>query len=223
MNLKIKWTIALATSMYFLAACNNSSTTAANGKDTSISQNSNAARDTTTKMDDKRMDNSLMSSTNVMMEKMQGIKMTGDFDIDFASGMIEHHQGAIDMSEQELKSGKDDSLRNMAQRIITAQKEEIAQLQAFLKNYKPSGMKHGEGELEKSMADMSGKMKSTSMTGDVDKDFATMMIAHHQSAVSMANLEIKNGMSNKLKQMSQKMVKDQTKEIGEFKAWLKNK
>ncbi len=44
------------------------------------------------------MNNGLMASMNTMMDKMNSMKMCGDFDLDFANMMIAHHQGAIDMS-----------------------------------------------------------------------------------------------------------------------------
>lgn len=78
----------------------------------------------------------------------------------------------------------------------------------------------GEGEMEKSMSDMKSKMSSMQMTGNMDKDFAMMMTSHHESAVSMSKLEIKNGMNAQLKQMTQKGISEQTKEINEFKSWL---
>ncbi len=108
----------------------------------------------------------------------------------------------------------------MAQNIITQQKEEQDKLRETIKRSKPSGMKHGEGELEKSMADMKASLGGMQMTGNPDKDFAMMMIAHHESAVKMAKLQATNGMNNKLKQMAKRMISDQTKEINEFKAWL---
>jgi uncharacterized protein (DUF305 family) len=173
-------------------------------------------------MDNMNMSNSLMTSMNSMMDRMKAMKMTGDFDIDFANMMIEHHQAAVDMSQEEVNSGKDEKMKGMAQKIITAQKEEISQLQDFVKNYKPSGMKHGEGELQKSMSDMDTKMKSVQMSGDIDKDFAMMMKEHHAGAVAMSKKEVTNGMSAKLKQMAQKTITDQNKEIKEFEDWINN-
>ncbi len=167
-----------------------------------------------------KMDNGLMASMNTMMDKMSSMKMSGDFDMDFANMMIEHHQGAIDMSEQEINSGKDDKMKGMAQKIITSQKEEINKLQEMVKNMKPSKMKMGEGELEKSMSDMKSQMSNMQMTGNLDKDFAMMMTSHHKSAVSMSKMELKNGMNAALKQMAQKGISEQTKEINEFKSWM---
>ncbi len=202
--------------MYTITACNDNTTTSTDTdkKDTTISQ--------TDKKDsrDMKMDNGLMTSMNTMMDKTSSMKMSGDFDMDFANMMIEHHKCAIDMSEQELKSGTDDKLKGMAQKIITEQKVEIAKLQEIVKNSKASKMKMGDGELEKSMSDMKTAMSGMKMTGNMDKDYAMMMISHHESAVSMFKMELKNGMNAQLKQIAQKGISDQTKEINEFKSWM---
>ena len=62
---------------------------------------------------------------------MQGM-MAEDPDVAFACAMIPHHQGAISMAEAELKHGDAGPMREMAQRIIEAQKEEIAELTQWI-------------------------------------------------------------------------------------------
>jgi uncharacterized protein (DUF305 family) len=165
----------------------------------------------------------MMASMQPSMSKMQGMNMTGDFDVDFANMMIEHHQGGVDMAQMEVSQGKDEKMKAMAQKIIDEQKKEQQELRDFVSSYKPSGMKHAEGELKKSMQSMMDQMKGMSMTGDTDKDFATMMTHHHEHGVAMAKMEVANGMSDKLKKMAQKSITEQTKEIGEFKSWLNDK
>ncbi len=219
---KVRLLITLSAGMYIITSCNNGTATDTDKTDTAATS-SMQSETTDSKMsmsDTMKMDNGLMSSMNTMMDKMSSMKMSGDFDMDFANMMIEHHQGAIDMSEQEIKSGSDTKMKEMAQTTMTKQKEDIAKLQEMVKNMKPSKMKMGEGEMEKSMSDMKSKMSSMQMTGNMDKDFAMMMTSHHESAVSMSKLEIKNGMNAQLKQMTQKGISEQTKEINEFKSWL---
>lgn len=46
--------------------------------------------------------------------------------------MIEHHKGAIAMAETELRYGKSPAMRKMAESIISAQKEEIRQMEVWL-------------------------------------------------------------------------------------------
>ncbi|BDA83592.1 hypothetical protein Sa4125_11340 [Aureimonas sp. SA4125] len=61
---------------------------------------------------------------------MMKASMIKDPDLAFNCGMIAHHQGAITMSEIELKMGKDEESKKMAQMIIDAQKKEIEEMTA---------------------------------------------------------------------------------------------
>jgi hypothetical protein len=60
-----------------------------------------------------------------MMNAMEA-KPTGDIDRDFVAMMVPHHQGAIDMAVLELRYGKNEQLRRIAQEIIVSQMQEIA-------------------------------------------------------------------------------------------------
>jgi uncharacterized protein (DUF305 family) len=71
-------------------------------------------------------------AANARMHEDMAIAYSGDADIDFARGMIPHHQGAIDMARVELEHGDDPQLRRLAEAIIAAQEAEIAELQAWL-------------------------------------------------------------------------------------------
>ena len=60
-----------------------------------------------------------------MDRDMAGAPMNGDVDHDFATMMIPHHEGAIDMAKAELSYGKDPVMRRLAQEIIVDQQSEI--------------------------------------------------------------------------------------------------
>ena len=70
------------------------------------------------------------------MDKAMPKDSTGNADTDFARMMIPHHQAAVDMSKVLLQHGKDPALRAMAQKVITDQEKEIAELQEWLKTHK---------------------------------------------------------------------------------------
>jgi uncharacterized protein (DUF305 family) len=74
-----------------------------------------------------------MAGAMQRMHQAMAVPSTGDFDRDFAAIMIPHHQGAIDMAEAELRFGKDERLRRLAQGIIVEQRQEISVMQAILK------------------------------------------------------------------------------------------
>ena len=80
----------------------------------------------------------MSKSMSGMMKNMQSMPMSGDTDRDFAAMMKMHHQGAIDMSQMELQSGKDPKMRAMAKRIIEAQKKEIKEFEQWLAKHNAS-------------------------------------------------------------------------------------
>jgi hypothetical protein len=52
--------------------------------------------------------------------------------------MIPHHQGAIEMAEAELRYGRNEQLRRIAQEIIVDQQQEIAAMRLALGRLLPS-------------------------------------------------------------------------------------
>lgn len=90
-------------------------------------------------MDHSKM--SGMTSHSMDHSKMKGMSMTGDTDYDFAANMRMHHQMAVDMSQAQLKNGKNPQMLRMAKHIIAAQKKEIAVLDKWLIAHKKPEMK----------------------------------------------------------------------------------
>lgn len=71
-------------------------------------------------------------AANEKMHRDMDIPLTGNADVDFARGMIPHHQGAIDMARIALDHGADPEIRTLAEEIIAAQETEIAFLKSWL-------------------------------------------------------------------------------------------
>lgn len=69
----------------------------------------------------------------IMNDGMARAPMNGQADHDFASMMIPHHQGAVDMAKAELLYGTNPVLRRLAQEIIVTQGQEIEVMQLELK------------------------------------------------------------------------------------------
>lgn len=68
---------------------------------------------------------------NRMMSAM-AIAPTGNVDNDFVAMMVPHHQGAIEMAQAELRYGKNQQLKRLAQEIIVTQQQEIAAMRLAL-------------------------------------------------------------------------------------------
>jgi uncharacterized protein (DUF305 family) len=217
---------ALLLSVAFLQACNGGSTTAESSSDTAT----HAATATSSHENHGASTGEHDQLMKKMMDDMSAVKMTGDFDLDFANMMIPHHQSAVDMAEAYIPIAKDEKIKTIAQNIINAQNKEIKELRTMIANHKPARKKEehsaaghgaeGHSELMDAMNKMMDEMKGMQITGNADKDFVTMMIPHHKSAVDMAENEISHGKNVQLKQFAQKVIDDQSKEINEFQSWL---
>lgn len=82
---------------------------------------------------------------------------------------------------------------------------------------------HNESSMMDIMHRMNKKMESMNMKGNVDHDFADMMIVHHQAAIDMATQEIDSGQDPALKDFAKKIIEDQSREINELKQWLSDR
>jgi hypothetical protein len=74
-------------------------------------------------------ESAFLKENDAAMTKMMNdmaAKPSGDIDHDFVAMMTPHHQGAIDMAVIELRYGKNEQLRRIAQEIIVDQMQEIA-------------------------------------------------------------------------------------------------
>lgn len=58
------------------------------------------------------------------------------------------------------------------------------------------------------------------MTGDPDQDFARMMAVHHEGAVEMSRIFLKDGKDPELRRLAEKTIEDQGREIEQLENWL---
>jgi uncharacterized protein (DUF305 family) len=77
-----------------------------------------------------------VSAMTKMMIDM-GIRPSGNVDTDFVAMMVPHHQGAIEMARAELRYGRNETLRRMAQEIIVTQLQEITAMRLSLRQPLP--------------------------------------------------------------------------------------
>lgn len=143
------------------------------------------------------------------------------FDAAFASEMIEHHQGAVEMSEEALKSAPRDEVKVAARKIIADQEKEIALMTAWVKEW--TG-KAPDPELREVMKrDMASMMTAftTECRTDCDRAFLTHMKTHHQMAVDMAQMATDKAQEPELKKLAAGIIESQSKEIEQFDAWLR--
>lgn len=80
------------------------------------------------------MDHSMSGSMSNMSNGLKG-KTGTEFDKEFISEMIVHHQGAIDMANLALNNAERQEIKDLAKNIISAQNLEIDQMKQWQKNW----------------------------------------------------------------------------------------
>ncbi|MEU7613897.1 DUF305 domain-containing protein [Micromonospora sp. NPDC049204] len=157
-------------------------------------------------------------------------------DVSFAQAMIPHHQQAVQMADLAVTRATDSDVKQLATQIKAAQGPEITTMTRWLAAWgtpaptaTASGAHHGESANASPGTDhgMAGMMTDADMTAlgaatgaDFDRQFLTMMIAHHRGAISMARNEISNGANTDAKALAQQIADDQQAEIDTMKRIL---
>lgn len=148
-------------------------------------------------------------------------------DIEFAQGMIAHHQQAIEMAEIALDPnvGASPAVIDLATRIKGAQDPEVELMTGWLTAAgEPVAMDASEGH---DMSSMEGMMTAeqmdamAAMTGaDFDQIWLQMMIAHHEGAVSQSQTVKANGSNADVLALADTIINAQQAEITEMQALL---
>jgi uncharacterized protein (DUF305 family) len=144
-----------------------------------------------------------------------GLAATAPFDAQFIDSMIEHHQGALEMAEQALTEAERPELRQLAEDIVAAQRQEIEQMTTWRKQWysdlmPTGGMEMGMGEMEVS-ADPSKPF---------DQRFIEAMISHHRGAIEMAQMAQQQAGREEIKTLADTIIAAQQVEIEQMQAWL---
>ena len=74
--------------------------------------------------------------------------------------------------------------------------------------------------MKESMERMDDGMKLAPMNGDIDHDFCTTMIPHHQGAIDMAKAELLYGKNPVMRRLAEEIVVDQQSGIQAMQLWL---
>jgi len=159
------------------------------------------------------------------MRGMMGGAMMGHtnlsdpYDLRFLDEMIPHHEMAIMMVQMMISQSNHPELRDLGQRIITGQQQQIDQMLAWRQQWYANTMPiygmMGNG--------MSGGMTGGAMMqGDVaDRMFLEMMIPHHQRAIAMSNDALTNAQYPELHGLAKDIIAVQSSEIAEMRGYLK--
>ncbi len=102
--------------------------------------------------------------------------------------------------------------------VVPVLAQQTAPMPGLAMPMKP-GATPAEGSMMSAMDRMSKDMAAVPMTGDVDRDFVSMMLPHHQGAIDMAKFELAHGKDPAMLKLARAIVVAQDKEIAEMKTW----
>ncbi|MET8508329.1 DUF305 domain-containing protein [Streptomyces sp. NPDC004787] len=144
-------------------------------------------------------------------------------DVDFAQQMIPHHRQAIAMSQMAESHAATRSVKELADQIEKAQEPEIRTMTGWLQAWGEQvpegmyGMHDTDGMDGMDDGGMMGRQQMMDLdhasSRNFDSMFLTMMIQHHEGAVTMAKAEQQNGAYGPAKDLADQIIKTQTAEI----------
>ncbi|AYJ49770.1 DUF305 domain-containing protein [Rhodococcus sp. P1Y] len=179
---------------------------------------------TDSSMDGPSMDSSSPSTS----ESESAAAELNDADVMFAQMMYPHHAQAVEMAA--MANGRTDNpeVLKLASAIEAAQQPEMDRLTAWLADWgqpapsadmgKMSGMDHSADSGMMTQQDMDALMVASGP--EFDRQWLTMMIAHHTGAIAMANIEIADGSNPDAQQMARTIVDTQQQEIDTMQSLL---
>ena len=126
-------------------------------------------------------------------------------------GLLAACDGGGDPVEQALR---DTSAANHAAATRTTAETQAAGHAGHAK----SGPTPGDQAFAASEAEMHEKMAAASGQ-TVDQAYVAKMIAHHEGAVAMAEVALRDSRDPDIRRMAESVVDAQTREIAEMKAW----
>lgn len=147
-------------------------------------------------------------------------------DVEFAQMMIAHHQQALDMARLAETRATDSEIKSLAAHIKNAQRPEITAMTGWLAAWgqptaQPGGHNMpGMGAMPGMMSDEEMAQLSQATGTDFDRQFARMMIAHHNGAIQMANDIAGKTTNATVKAFAQQVVTAQTAEVDQLQKIL---
>jgi uncharacterized protein (DUF305 family) len=147
-------------------------------------------------------------------------------DVMFAQMMIPHHQQAVELAALVPDRSTNPAVIKLASTISAQQQPEIDAMRASLKQWgvNPDEMPHGSGHAGmtmQGMVDDATIIKLEALKGsEFDALWLKSMIGHHQGAIAMADVEIKDGSNPEMITLAKNIVSAQQAEIDQMNTML---
>ncbi|MDT0400950.1 DUF305 domain-containing protein [Streptomyces edwardsiae] len=142
-------------------------------------------------------------------------------DVTYARMMIEHHAQALEMTELAPDRAESKKIVKLAERIAAAQGPEIKAMKAWLKSHgrteRDDGHAHDHATMPGMATQAQLKQLSAADGAAFDQLFLTLMITHHQGAITMSTEVKGEGNNLVMEEMADDVVAQQTSEISRMR------
>lgn len=159
---------------------------------------------------------------NEMATKMLNPSLTNNITLDFIVCMVPHHQAAIYMSQNLLKYTNFEPLQNIANGIILMQQRGIKQMEEIARTTK--GYDNSKYDVNIYLQryfeitnNMLERMKNSRRMMDINLDFVSEMIPHHEGAIQMCRNLLMYRIDPRLVQVANTIIQEQSKGVMELK------
>ena len=137
-----------------------------------------------------------------------------DADIAFVTGMVPHHAQAVTMSALAADRAASPQVKALAAQISGEQAPEIDQMQGLLKEWgRPAAPTTMAMPMSGMVSDAQLQQLTSARGAAFDRLFLQEMTQHHNGAVDMAGVELRDGASADAKALAQKIIDAQRAEI----------
>ncbi|MFC8419979.1 DUF305 domain-containing protein [Streptomyces sp. NPDC057236] len=142
-------------------------------------------------------------------------------DVSYARMMIQHHAQALEMTELVPDRAESPKIVKLAERIAAAQRPEIEAMKGWLKSHDKAERDDGHGHDHATMPGMATQAQLEQLRAAdgkaFDQLFLTLMITHHQGAVTMSTELKGQGNNIRMEEMADDVVAQQTSEISRMR------
>ncbi|GAA3799254.1 DUF305 domain-containing protein [Streptomyces phyllanthi] len=142
-------------------------------------------------------------------------------DLAYARMMIEHHTQALEMTELAPSRAASTQVKRLAARISAAQRPEISAMEGWLKTHGEEKQSTGGEHTHEAMPGMATEAQLKKLRAAkgkaFDELFLTLMITHHEGAVSMATDVKAQGNNIQVEEMADDVIAQQTTEINRMR------
>jgi len=154
-------------------------------------------------------------------DKGSASKSTGTVEKSFLTGMVHHHESAIEMADIAERRGKAPFVTKLASNITSTQEREIKQMNQIYKRLhggqlKPDPGAHDGLGLSAEQAGMDhspATNKALEKANPFDRAFVDDMEPHHTGAVKMSKVVLTKTKDPELRKLAESIVATQTREV----------